>query len=109
MAHVIHKFVLPMAYTIGVAMPEDAMLLHVGYQSDRLDTPSCDQLCLWALVDPDKPNTQRRLAVFPTGIELDASVEREAMYVGTVIAPDHTVWHVFDYGEVYHSRACEKA
>ena len=72
-----------------VNMPEDAIVMHVGSQSDG-------DITLWALVDPNNENTPRYFDVVPTGGE---APEDLSDYLGTVMQCNGAlVWHIFERG-----------
>ncbi len=74
--------------TRGVKMPIGAEILHVHMQGD--------DICAWALVDPENPQVTRLLALCPTG----GSVPDNAKYIGTIGPLSYTiVLHVYDFGE----------
>ena len=69
-------------------MPKGAVLIHAHGQSQ--------QICVWAVVDPDAPVVARRLMVYGTG----HPCEEGGVYVGTAhIRGGSLVLHVFDFGE----------
>ena len=73
-----------------VDMPLGARIVHVGVQ-DRVD-----QVCLWAVVDPDAEKEPREFTVLGTGDELRGNGEWE--YVGTAQTPVKSlVWHVWEW------------
>jgi hypothetical protein len=89
MAKRIYKYELAITDTQTIAMPEGAEILTVQAQRG---TP-----CLWALVNPELPATERRIETFGTGhpVLSDTGVERR--YVGTYqISGGSLVFHVFE-------------
>jgi len=87
---VIHKFVLPITDEVAIMMPESAKILHVADQRGRL--------CLWAIVDPERPKVRRRFAIIGTGYPFPP--ELVGIYIETaMMAASGLVWHVFDRGE----------
>lgn len=81
-------------YQIGlglseVSMPKGARILSLKTQRGRP--------CIWALVDPQAPVVQRRLAVYGTGFDVPAEPGR---FVDTFLMEhDNFVFHLFDCGE----------
>lgn len=69
-----------------VQMPVGAEILHVGHQGG-------DELFVWALVDPTKPNGDRLLEAVGTG---HWTAYRAAEHHGTVVMPSGMVWHIFE-------------
>lgn len=81
------KFPLAIDDEQTVYMPEDADLLHVAEQAGTL--------CLWARVIPTGQRTVGRVIVIRgTGHPIWTQP-----HVGTVLASNGFVWHVFDGGE----------
>lgn len=87
---VIFKYPLSSAATQPVTLPANAELLSAHFQQN--------QLCLWALVDPDAPDSAWQVQVLATG---EPVPDRGSLgrFVGTAHAPDGTVWHVFGQPE----------
>jgi hypothetical protein len=56
-----------------------------------------DHLCLWARVDPDAPQDQRRFLVVGTGHTLPAG-KRLAFIATAQMHGGALVWHVFEAG-----------
>ena len=84
MPQTIAKYILPAGPSIThIEMPRGSTVLHVHMQGD--------DLCLWALVDYDRPTEQRTFAVHGTGRE----IENAGSYIGTVHDQEF-VWHVFE-------------
>jgi hypothetical protein len=85
---VIHKYPMPvlMDQVSFLQMPEDAHVLHAGFQDNRL--------CFWALIDPEQPMRHHTVRVIGTGQPIDDDVALIADYVGTV-QDGPFVWHVF--------------
>lgn len=71
-------------------LPQGAKILSAQVQND--------QICIWALVDPDRPLVMRKLKIFGTGQPLPVHGPIEAVFVGTVQQGIY-VWHIFDFGE----------
>ncbi len=85
----IHKFRLQTTPQQLVNMPDDAVILHVGYDPNGL-------LALWAFVDTDRNMFSRDIRIFGTGHEVEDGLE----YLGTVNASTVNagpfMWHVFE-------------
>lgn len=81
----IHKY--PLTRTRSeIDMPEGSQILCVKGQRDRP--------CIWATVDPRKPNVTRLFYTFKTGQACDADLEG---YIGTYQNPENgVVRHVFE-------------
>ena len=67
-----------------VEMDGSAVINHFGIQHG--------EFFFWADTDPDEILVRRTFAVFATGQD----VPEDCWYGGTVIAPDMTVWHLFE-------------
>ena len=81
----IFKYCIDLHGTIA-RLPEDAQILTVSVQDNRI--------CLWALVDTNKPNIFRSFVVYGTGQDMTNTINR-LKYIGTVhINP--FVWHIFE-------------
>lgn len=75
-----------------VRMPRGATVLHAAGQGD--------DLCVWALVDPQAPTEERRFDVYGTGHPCPAP-EALGRYVGTAHLNDGAlVFHVFEYRSI---------
>lgn len=86
---VIWKFVLKSIEMQELTMPEGAEILSVANQSGNL--------CLWAMVDPERPNCSRYVEIIGTGNPIQAN---DRKFIGTaVIAP--FVRHVFERTQLY--------
>jgi len=73
-----------------VELPRGATILRVG-----ADVVVDDNLCLWALVDPDERPEMRIVHIYGTGHEV-VTPER-LRYIGTAFMRAHSlVWHVFE-------------
>lgn len=85
----IWKYPLEVKHRQEITMPAGAQPLTVGVQGYGL--------CLWALVDPERPQVVRAIGLRGTGAICDPE-ENVASYIGTVqMGP--FVWHLFDLGE----------
>lgn len=81
----IWKFELRLIGSQMVPIPADAEILSVAVQRGNI--------CVWALVDPDKPAQVREIEVIGTGHPMEAGVSRK--FIGTVVI-EPFVWHVFE-------------
>lgn len=83
----IFKYKLEVGDKMHIDMPSGAEVLAVQVQYDTV--------CIWALVDPDRPTQTRTFRVFGTGHEMPQS---EALnYIGTFQLLDgQFVGHVFE-------------
>jgi hypothetical protein len=83
----IFKYEIPVE-GVELDMPRGARILSCQNQHDNV--------CLWALVDPDAAKEERHFVVAGTGHPLDDSIV-VAKYLGTVVvAGGQFVWHVFE-------------
>jgi hypothetical protein len=81
----IFKYVLRPTRIQDVQM-HPGKILHVGEQGDNI--------CVWALVDPDAPMETRRIAVVPTGEPCPYLREQ---HLGTALLHDgRLVFHIFE-------------
>lgn len=86
MALTVWKFPLEITDVQDIAMPAGAQILTAAEQRGVL--------CLWAIVDPARPNLLMRVTIVGTGHT--APGEDEADYIGTVLTSGgDLVWHVF--------------
>jgi hypothetical protein len=85
------------ADAFDLAMPEGAEVLTVQVQENGDSRLAA--VCLWALVDPDAPQTVRRFRVVGTGHPVEGGA---LAYAGTFqLASGALVFHVFeDWSEV---------
>ena len=85
----IFKYHLPIIdSTISVKVPNFALFLHVGVQSD--------QIYFWAVADPKKEEIERKFVIVPTGGEIPDH-ECGSFYRGTCLTHDgQFVWHIFE-------------
>lgn len=88
MANVIFKYPLRETDVQEVAMPQCSRLLSVG-QQDGVPV-------LWALVNTDFPQTERRIRIIGTGNRISSVL---GPFIGTVQMDSGPVWHLFDQGE----------
>jgi hypothetical protein len=85
----IYKYQLSIADIQSISMPEGAEILTVQVQRD---IP-----CLWALVNPERTNTERRIETFGTGLPVRSDMGVERKYVGTYqVHSGDLVFHVFE-------------
>ncbi len=81
----IWKFPLQLTDTQKIPMPKDAQILSAQVQDGTL--------CIWALVDPDRPKEERKIEIHGTG---NASVNLlPKTFIGTA-QMGMFVWHVFE-------------
>lgn len=87
---IIYKYELAITDCQLIEMPAGSSLLSVQMQGKAL--------CLWALVDTDRPPVQREICIIGTG----HSAERVAWmsFVATFQFFNALVFHVFDGGEI---------
>ena len=83
MSATVWKFPLYITDTQFVRMPDGAEILHVDLQDGLM--------CLWAKVDPDASEVDRRIHVSGTG----NPCPDDARHVGSVLMPP-LVWHVWE-------------
>lgn len=83
----IWKYELQVTDMQAVEMPQFAELLSVANQNGSL--------CLWAMVDADKPRDTRHIEIIGTGnpVPTDMGVDRK--FIGTAVI-NPFVWHVFE-------------
>lgn len=80
----IWKFKLELTGTQTIAVREGATILSVDFQRD--------DLCLWVLLDTNKPVEHKIIDLFGTGHLVPPTKKR---FIGTV--QQHTfVWHIFE-------------
>lgn len=80
----------PLTAASGLRMPQGARLLAVQVQAE--------DVCLWALVDPEAPMVTRTIRVFGTGHTV--RLAPTDTYIGTFqLSGGALVFHVFDGGE----------
>lgn len=84
----IWQFELKLQESQDVRMPKGARIIHVGL--DHLD-----QLCLWAIVNPNAIFTTRIILILSTG---QLYYEGSTRYIGTV-KKDQFMLHVFQEPE----------
>lgn len=79
-------------YIIGpgkdpILMPEGAEILTVQTQNENA--------CIWALVDPGAPKTERYFDTYSTGYEIPCDMGIDRKYIGT-FQMESLVFHVFE-------------
>jgi hypothetical protein len=74
------------------SMPAEARVVHVDVQHGAA---AQEVICLWALVDPEKAQEERRFEIYASGQAADP----DSVYVGTAIRRSGTVWHVFEMAQ----------
>jgi hypothetical protein len=80
----IHKYPLLVQKVQSVLTHEDAQIIHVAAQGDAV--------CIWAIVDTDKPPAVIRIGAFSSGVEIPDGME----HFGTALLHEgSTVVHVF--------------
>ena len=82
---VVYKYQLKIADQQNVLMPRGPKILSAGLDG-------MDRVCVWALVDTDKPTHVRSIRVAGTGYELEDA--EMWTFVGSVMQ-SRFVWHVF--------------
>ena len=82
----IWKFPLEVMDEQTVPMPDGAKVLSVGLDADGA-------LCVWAVVDPDRPRVGKSFRIYGTGNPVPADLS-EVGFLGTVLMPPF-VWHVY--------------
>jgi len=73
---------------IWVYMPMGAEILDVQEQQGNI--------CLWALVDTDKPLVKRKFRVFGTGKPVDLDYDELTWEFIATVQNKHVVWHIFE-------------
>lgn len=89
MQQTIWKFPLEITDAQRIKMPQGAEILTAQFQGETL--------CLWALVNPERPTNERVIEIFGTGnpVWVDMGVSRK--FIATAQQPDTPlVWHVFE-------------
>jgi len=86
----IYKYELALKDSQQIEMPVGAKILYTAVQND--------QICLWALVQPENPTQEREVRIFGSGHDVpDAITERH--YYGTILMQNgQFVWHIFIAG-----------
>lgn len=87
MSQLIYKFILEMQEIQNIQMPKGAKLLSAQFQGD--------DLCLWALCDPNQPHMHRKIRLEGTGHEIQCLSDKEMEFIATV-QDGRFVWHIFE-------------
>ena len=83
---VVYKYPIKIDDIVELELPAGAEILHVEAQNDKL--------CLWALVDPEKPTLYRRIRIAGTGHTIKENIIR---YINTFTLYEKALWfHVFE-------------
>jgi hypothetical protein len=83
----IWKYALKITDCQNVLMPCGATILSVGEQAENL--------CLWALVDPEREKCTTLILIYGTGHPFPEDEESRSRFIGTVqVGP--LVWHIFE-------------
>lgn len=86
----IWKYPLRITDTQKILLPVNAKILSVGVQDD-------EQVCMWAVVEPNVLNKKERIIrMYGTGHQVDLG-PTEALFIGTVqLFKTSLVYHVFE-------------
>jgi len=88
-AYRVFKYPVFLTDRFAVDMPEAATILDVQVQQG--------QAVMWALVDPDAPNSRRLFRLAGTGHPIDADERWCLAYIGTFqLAEGSLVFHLFE-------------
>ena len=90
----IFKYPFVVDDVVELKMPKGAQLLSIQFQDE--------QLCAWALVDPDENLETRKLRIIGTGHPVfDDDLEDTEFFttVQVVFQEQNLVWHIFIYKE----------
>lgn len=83
---VVYKYPIKISDIVELELTAGAEILHVEAQNDKL--------CLWALVDPEKPILNRRIRIAGTGHTIKENIIR---YINTFTLYEKALWfHVFE-------------
>lgn len=86
MSFAVWKFPLILSPDQVIRMPAGSRILTAQEQ--------LRELCIWAMVDCDGPESLRRIAILGTGHKTDPA---GLIYISTVQAADgNLVWHIFE-------------
>lgn len=87
------KFKLQLSDVQNVEMPTNAQILCVQVQPWE----GGEDVCLWALVDPEQPLTTRKILIVGTGHDREDLAQPFLHYIGTFqVAGGRLVFHVFE-------------
>lgn len=88
MSKIIYKYPLEVRGLQNLQLPEGAEILTVQ--------PQGNQVCLWALVSPDKETASRTIWIIGTGHQIDTT-EHLGRYVATFqLNAGELIFHVFE-------------
>lgn len=86
----IYKYELSPNSPQSIDLPEGAQILTAQGQHGR-------NVCLWALVDPERPKEKRYFEVFATGESVHEDMGVERRYIGTAqLEGGLLIFHVFE-------------
>jgi hypothetical protein len=86
----IYKYELSPNSPQMIELPEGAQILTAQGQHGR-------SVCLWALVDPERPKEQRYFEVFATGEAIHTDMGLDRNYIGTAqLEGGQLIFHVFE-------------
>ena len=86
----IYKYPLELVDFQTVELPVGAKVLYTEVQNE--------QICLWALINPESPKIDRNVRIFGTGHDVPDTIT-ERQYYGTVLMQNgQFVWHIFIEG-----------
>jgi hypothetical protein len=80
----IWKYELEITDTQIIEVPRAGVILSVANQNNKL--------CLWAMVEIDRPLEKREIEIIGTGNPIEM---KDRHFIGTVLI-DPFVWHVFE-------------
>lgn len=84
----IWKYVLPIEDNIEIDMQIGAKILHIDNQQE--------EVCIWALVNPDEDIETRRFRIYGTGHPVESERDK---YIGSAMLRNSSLgFHVFDEG-----------
>lgn len=86
----IYKYHVPLTNKFVIDMPLNAEIL--SFQEQK------GEMFLWAVIDPDIANEERKFCLFGTGHDIDMDSVKK--FIGTVqMCQCHYVWHLFEMKE----------
>lgn len=86
--YTIWKFPLKITGVQAVEMPKGAKILTVQMQHD--------EMCIWAIVNPDVEKQKRLFRVIGTGHPIESKGIEALEYIGSVQQSDLFVWHLYE-------------
>jgi hypothetical protein len=93
----IYKYVLNIEDEPSILMPMGAQILSVDAQMDPSRVGDHEQLCLWALVDPEAIPEGRHFRIYGTGHPVEEADLANSRFIGTVpMMNGSLIWHVFE-------------